>query len=84
MTQMTVSDEQARLIAQASFPIIVVDSHGRQLGQISPVTSAKADVESSIDDWAEAKRQIEIYNRQGGSFYTTKEVLEHLTSLEKE
>jgi hypothetical protein len=84
MTQLTVSDEQARFIAQASLPIIVVDSHGRELGQISSVMPANDRVESSTDDWAEAKRQMEIYKREGGSFYTTKEVLEHLKSLEKE
>jgi hypothetical protein len=36
------------------------------------------------DEWAEAKRRTEQAKREGGPFYTTKEVLEHLKSLERE
>lgn len=88
MTLLTVSDEQARLIAEASSPIVLVDSRGRELGQVTraPVAAAlaRSPGEPSNDEWAEAKLQMEIYQREGGSFYTTQEVLEHLKSLEKE
>jgi hypothetical protein len=36
------------------------------------------------DEWAEAKRRIERAQREGGTFYTTQEVLDHLKSLESE
>jgi hypothetical protein len=39
--------------------------------------------QSGQDEWAEAKRRIERAQREGGTFYTTQEVLEHLKSLEK-
>lgn len=84
MTLLTVSDEQARLIAEVSSPIVIVDSRGLELGHISPMTSATVKPSEIEDDWAEAKRQREIARREGGRFYTTTEVLEHLKSLEKE
>ncbi len=87
MVQITVSDDLARQIAGAPLPIVLVDSCGRQLAQVTHlnVTSARleSDEESAEDEWAEAKRQMDIYRREGGTFYTTKEVLEHLKSLGK-
>jgi hypothetical protein len=81
VVQITVSDEFAQQIAGAVFPIVLVDSHGRKLGE---VTLANSTSESAEGEWTEAKRQIEIFRRDGGAFYTTREVLEHLNSLEKE
>jgi hypothetical protein len=49
--------------------------------QIDAVASEQRRVS---DEWAEAKLQMELYRQEGGSFYTTKEVLEHLKSLERE
>ena len=87
MVQITVNDELARQIAGASLPVVLVDSRGQELGQITRRTASPARAEargdSTDDEWAEAKRQMEIYRREGGSFYTTKEVLDHLKSLEK-
>lgn len=88
MVQITVSDDLARQIAGAPLPIMLVDSQGRRLGQISrtsaPTMSADAQADSAEDEWSEAKRQMEIFRREGGTFYTTQEVLSHLESLEKE
>ncbi len=81
MVQITVSDEIARQLDQASHPVVLVDSRGRKLGQ---VTRLADDGNIADDDWAEAKLQIEIYQREGGTFYTTDEVLEHIKSLGKE
>jgi hypothetical protein len=87
VVQITVSDEFARQIAGSSLPILLVDSQGRQLGQVmqlSKSSDCEADRDTSAeDDWSEARRQIEIYKREGGTFYTTQEVLAHLKSLEK-
>jgi hypothetical protein len=87
MVQITVSDELAQAIAQAMAPVMLVDSRGRELAQIMPLntsTPTKSRSDSADDEWSEAKLQMETYRREGGSFYTTKEVLEHLNSLGKE
>jgi hypothetical protein len=39
MVQITVSDELARQIAGASLPLVLVDSQGRELGQVAPLDS---------------------------------------------
>lgn len=88
MVQITVGDDLARQIVVAALPIVLIDSRGQKLGQVTRMNvmreRAESRDDSADDEWAEAKRQIEIYRREGGSFYTTKEVLEHLKSLEKE
>ena len=75
MIQITVSDEQARVIAEASPPIIIVDSHGRALGQLAPVdpeTAAQPGI--SADDWAEIKRR----KQNPGEYFTLQQIKEHL------
>jgi hypothetical protein len=88
VVQITVSDEFARQIAGAPLPIVLVDSHGRKLGQVTslsvPPGQAESECNPADDEWSEAKRQMEIFRREGGTFYTTQEVLAHLKSLEKE
>jgi hypothetical protein len=88
VVQITVSDDFARQIAGAPLPIVLVDSQGRKLGQISrtsgPTVSASTQPDSAEDEWSEAKRQMAIFQREGGTFYTTQEVLSHLESLEKD
>jgi hypothetical protein len=88
VVQITVSDEFARQIADSPFPIVLVDSRGRKLGQVTDLdaASARRDSDGGVadDEWAEAKRRMEDAKRHGGTFYTTKEVLEHLKSLESE
>lgn len=88
MVQITVSDDFARQLADTPLPIVLVDSTGRQLGQVTLLDSAadcaKSENTTADDEWAEAKRQMEIYQREGGTFYTTQEVLAHLELLRKE
>jgi hypothetical protein len=88
MVQITVSDDLANQIAGASLPVVLVDSRGRAVGEVTRrnvvPTRAASRNDSTEDEWMEAKRQMEIYQREGGTFYTTKEVLEHLKSLERE
>lgn len=88
MVQITVSDEFARQLADAPLPIVLVDSRGRKLGQVTDLDGASsrrdANGGSADDEWAEAKRRMEEAKRHGGTFYTTKEVLDHLKSLESE
>lgn len=86
MVQITVSDEFARQLADAPLPIVLVDSNGRKLGQVTSMSNPQPQSHTSgeDDEWSEAKRQMDVFRREGGTFYTTREVLEHLKSLEKE
>jgi hypothetical protein len=77
MTQITLSDELARQISEASAPIVLVDSRGRKLGQIAPLSSEQAE-HLSDDELAEIRHRMQT----PGPGYTTKEVLEYLQSLE--
>jgi len=54
MTQITVSGELARAIAESPLPIVLVDLHGRELGQMTR-TGAKTAEEARIseEEWAE-------------------------------
>ena len=79
MTQITLSDELARQISEASAPIMLIDSHGRTLGQVAPVApNAQAEANISDEELAEIKRRME----SPGPGYTTKEVLDYLHSLD--
>ena len=69
MTVLTLSDDQVRLLAGASTPVVVVDPRGKEVGKIHPVAAA---VQASDDDeWAEAIRQREQYRKDGGKGFTT-------------
>jgi hypothetical protein len=60
MTHITVSDELARQITQASLPIVFVDAAGRRLAEISQVNS-QSDLPQgmSAEYWAEIQRRME-------------------------
>jgi hypothetical protein len=82
MTQITVTDELARAIADAGPPILIVDSRGRELGQIMPIVqSAPAEAAISDAEWAEIKRRMA---EDDGTRFTWAEVKEHLRSLAPE
>jgi hypothetical protein len=82
VVQITVSDDFARQIAGAPLPIVLVDSHGRALGQINRLEDFP--VESSAisdEDWAEIQRRMA---NDDGTRYSWAEVKQHLRSLVKE
>jgi hypothetical protein len=79
MIEITVSDVQARVIAESSPPFVVVDSTGKRLGQITPIDAeAAAEPGISAEEWAEIKRRMAT----PGPGYTTKQVLDHLRTLQ--
>jgi hypothetical protein len=82
MTQIILNDEQTRLLAGATVPVVIVDSRGRKVAEIpAPLNSQ----EMSEEEWiAEAIRRRERYEQEGGPSYTTREVLEYLRSLKPE
>jgi len=82
MTQITVSAELARAIAESPLPIVLVDPQGRRLGQMTSVDAVAA-AEATITDaeWAEVKRRMA---NDDGTRYTLAEVMEHLRMLAPE
>ena len=78
MTLITVSDEQARLISEASAPIVFVDNHGNELGKLQPnAVKSKPEYEISDEELAELKRRA----NSPGPGVTTSELLTYLKTL---
>lgn len=71
MKQIVVNDEQAQIITSQRQQLEVRGPNGDFLGWFTPIWST--------EDIAEAKRRLAA----NGPRYTTSEVLEHLSSLEK-
>ena len=76
MVQIPVSDDLARAIAAAGSMVILVDSAGKTIGQYQRVESSRDRATVTADvNLAVARREA---SKQGGKFYTTDQVLEHL------
>ncbi len=75
MTQITISDDLARQIAGASFPIVFVDTRGRQLAQVTPIDS-QSDLPPGMnfEYWEELQRRME----NPGEYSTLQEVKQRL------
>jgi len=71
MVQVIATAEQAKLLTESQERVEIVDANGKSLGMIVRPPSE--------DDLRIAKRRIE----QGGTRYTTDEVISHLRSLEQ-
>ncbi|HET6883876.1 MAG TPA: hypothetical protein VFI31_27225 [Pirellulales bacterium] len=71
MPQITVTAEQARLIANAQDGVEVCDSAGRVLGHVGPpVPPEEIEIAKARMNWP-------------GPWYTTEQVLAHLDSLDE-
>ena len=82
MTILTLSDDQARIVAGASTPVDVIDSHGRTIGKLAPVMpESSAAYAISDEELAEIKRRMA---NDDGTRYTTAEVLAYLRTLAPE
>jgi hypothetical protein len=75
MTQITLSDEQAQALAGSTLPVLVVNSQGNALGQITPV-DPEAVVRAMMppQEWDELQRRM----NEPGEYKTLKEIKEHL------
>ena len=71
MTQIVLSDDQAKAVQTATGVVEVRDRQGNLLGYVSPPPS-----DAEI---AEARRRLE----SDGPWYTTEQVMGHLKSLEQ-
>ena len=82
MTQITVTDELARAIAQAGPFVTLVDSNGRTIGQVTPLNSSLEGPLGMTDEHlAELKRRMA---NDDGTRYSWAEVKEHLRTLTRE
>ena len=72
MTLITISDEQARVIADSTGPVVFVDRGGREIGKLQPFTSSTHSL--SELELAELKARL----NSPGPGKTTKELLDHL------
>ena len=71
MTQIVLSDDQARAVQAATDAVEIRDQRGNLLGYVSPPPSGV--------EIAEAKRRLE----SDGPWHTTEQVMDYLTSLEQ-
>jgi hypothetical protein len=81
MTQIVLTSEQAGVLAQASEPVAVCRPDGSIAGWISP--KARLFVPEKCPFTAEEIAAAEKEADSPGPWYTTKEVLEHLRSLDR-
>jgi hypothetical protein len=82
MTVLTLSDDQARLVAGASTPVVVIDSQGKTIGNLAPVpVESSATYPISSEELVELKRRMA---NDDGTRYTTAEVLAYLRTLAPE
>ena len=71
MTQIVLNDDQLKAVLAAKDAVALRDTEGNLIGYISPPPSQ--------EEIAEAKRRL----YSSGPWFSTKEVLEHLDSLEQ-
>jgi len=82
MTQITVTDELARAITQAGSFVILVDSKGRTIGQITPVESNPEGPLGMTDEHlAELQRRMAD---DDGTRFTFAEVIDRVRGLAPE
>jgi hypothetical protein len=82
MIQITLTDVEARALAEAAPPFVVVDPQGKPLGQITPVDpKIETYAAMSPEEWEEIKRRMA---EDDGTRYTWAEVKEYLRSLAPE
>jgi hypothetical protein len=74
MVQIAVSDDLARAITEAGSLVMLVDSRGQALGQITPIEQSECPHGMTIERWNEIKRRME----NPGDYSTLQEIKERL------
>lgn len=76
MTVITLNDEQARIIGDATSPIVLVDPKGRELGKVAPTFVDTLGPDATEEQVvAEIKRRIATHD---GTFRLGSDVLREL------
>jgi|tagenome__1003787_1003787.scaffolds.fasta_scaffold19368371_2 hypothetical protein len=75
MIQITLSDEQARALAESTPPVVVVNGQGNMLGQITPLDQ-EALVRALMppEKWEELQRRMS----EPGEYRTLKDIKERV------
>ncbi len=81
MVQIVLNDEQVEILSRAGEPVRVVDRSGRDLGKLIPPRAGQS-AQALDPEVALALERMQEAKRGRGIFYSSKEVLEHLQSLE--
>jgi hypothetical protein len=76
MTFVTLSPEQVRMIGEATSPIVLVDSDGREVGQVA--VGAISSLASDEEVVAEVKQRIA---NDDGTRLTHAQVMDHMRAL---
>jgi hypothetical protein len=77
MTLVTLSDEQVKLIGEATSPIMLVNSAGRKVGKVTPLNVPPSDA-TEMEVVAEIRRRMA---EDDGTRFTHSEVMDHLRTL---
>jgi hypothetical protein len=76
MTVVTLSDEQTRLIGEATSPVVLVDPRGREVGKVAPAVSNSLGPDASEEEVvAEIQRRRATHD---GTFRLSSDVLKEL------
>ena len=75
MIQITLTDEQARAVANSTPPVVVVNSLGNALGQITPIDQeALVRAMMTPERWEELQRRM----NEPGEYVTLEEIKQRL------
>jgi hypothetical protein len=80
MPELIVTDEQARMISEATAAIPIRDSQGHVIGHAVAATTRGGSSCLSSDQVAGAEKRLD----SDGLWYTTAQVMEHLRNLDSE
>ena len=76
MTFVTLNDEQARLIGEATSPIVLVDPQGREVGKVAPTPTDILGPDATEEEIvADIKRQMATHD---GSFRLYSDLVKEL------
>lgn len=82
MVQIVLNDEQLEILSRACEPVRVVDRSGRDWGKLAPPHTGQS-AQALDPEVALALERMQEAKRGEGTFYSSKEVLDHLQSLER-
>lgn len=83
MVQIVLNDEQLEILNRACEPVVVVDRSGSTLGRLIPPQSKAIAAQEGLDSDIALALQRMNDAANGGTFYSTEQVLDRLQALEQ-